>query len=204
MLQSRRPLLTARLLLRELQLVCACMQSTLVMKTSVQLIPRAQLSNFAGSCPAEAEPLTTLAHLRTAVYFRHPLPSSVASVHSSRLLFACIRCLRACLRLMRVCMIHTCMHALLCFQHAFRTDLPYAFVVGSQRTMSVHPQAQVLLDLMAQQSRPQPTEVPLEQFRAYVEKVAKYECSQHLSGSCFLNSMQNPLYLQTAGSTPTT
>lgn len=39
--------------------------------------------------------------------------------------------------------------------------------------MSVHPQAQVLLDLMAQRPRPQPTEMPLEQFRAMIEKLAK-------------------------------
>ena len=39
--------------------------------------------------------------------------------------------------------------------------------------MSVDPQAQVLLDLLAQRPRPQPTEVPLEQYRALIEKLSK-------------------------------
>lgn len=39
--------------------------------------------------------------------------------------------------------------------------------------MSVDPQAQVLLNLMAQRPRPQPTEVPLEEYRALIEKLAK-------------------------------
>ena len=39
--------------------------------------------------------------------------------------------------------------------------------------MSVHPQAQVLLDLMAQRPRPQPTDLPLDEYRAFIEKIAK-------------------------------
>ena len=47
------------------------------------------------------------------------------------------------------------------------------FTVKASNKMSVHPQAQVLLDLLAQRPRPQPTDVPLEEFRALIEKLSK-------------------------------
>ncbi|DBB05296.1 TPA: hypothetical protein ACH3X3_010526 [Trebouxia sp. C0006] len=39
--------------------------------------------------------------------------------------------------------------------------------------MSVHPQAQVLLDLMAQRPQVQPTDLPVAEYRAYIEKLSR-------------------------------
>ena len=39
--------------------------------------------------------------------------------------------------------------------------------------MSVHPQAQVLLDLMAQRPQVQPTDLPVVEYRAYIEKLSR-------------------------------
>ena len=39
--------------------------------------------------------------------------------------------------------------------------------------MSVHPQAQVLLDLMAQRPQVQPTDLPVIEYRAYIEKLSR-------------------------------
>ncbi len=40
-------------------------------------------------------------------------------------------------------------------------------------SMSVHPQAQVLLDLMAQRPQVQPTDLPVVEYRAYIEKLSR-------------------------------